>query len=309
VFDAKTIEIFSLKLFNTVFLMIIMAKDTFLNRKTTLNLKGKILDLSTPAVMGIINLTPDSFYTNSRMSTVEQAILQVDKFLKEGAKFIDLGAYSSRPGAEDISTSEELKRILPVVDAIHNSFPEAIISIDTFRAEVARETINAGAHLINDIGAGELDKAMFQTIADLNVPYLIMHMKGTPQNMKHQADYTNITLDVVSYFIKKVESLRNLGIKDLIIDPGFGFAKDLEHNYELLGHLEDLKIFGLPIMVGFSRKSMVYKPLGGSAKEALNGTTILNTLALIKGANILRVHDVKAAMECITLTEKVQQSS
>jgi dihydropteroate synthase len=309
VFDAKTIEIFSLKLFNTVFLMIIMAKDTFLNRKTTLNLKGKILDLSTPAVMGIINLTPDSFYTNSRMSTVEQAILQVDKFLKEGAKFIDLGAYSSRPGAEDISTSEELKRILPVVDAIHNSFPEAIISIDTFRAEVAKETINAGAHLINDIGAGELDEAMFQTIADLNVPYLIMHMKGTPQNMKHQANYTDITLDVVSYFIKKVESLRKLGIKDLIIDPGFGFAKDLDHNYELLGHLEDLKIFGLPILVGFSRKSMAYKPLGSSAKEALNGTTILNTLALIKGANILRVHDVKAAMECITLTEKVQQSS
>jgi dihydropteroate synthase len=286
--------------------MIIMAKDTFLNRKTTLNLKGKILDLSTPAVMGIINLTPDSFYSNSRMSTVEQALLEAERFLNEGAKFIDIGAYSSRPGAEDISISEELKRILPVVDAIHNNFQEAIISIDTFRAEVARETINAGAHLINDISAGELDEAMFQTIADLNVPYLIMHMKGTPQNMKQQAEYTDITLDVVSYFIKKVESLRKLGINDLMIDPGFGFAKNLDHNYELLAHLEDLKIFGLPILVGVSRKSMVYKPIGGSAKEALNGTTILNTLALTKGANILRVHDVKEAMECITLIEKVQ---
>jgi dihydropteroate synthase len=285
-----------------------MAKDTFLNRKTTLNLKGKIIDLSKPAVMAILNITPDSFFKNSRVSTIENALLKVEHFLKHGAKFIDLGAYSSRPGAEDISIAEELRRILPVVDAILGSYPDVILSIDTFRAEVARETIKAGAHIINDISAGELDQKMFETVADLNVPYLMMHMKGTPQNMKQLSDYKDISLEVVSYFVKKVETLRKLGVKDLLLDPGFGFAKDLHQNYKLLNRLEDLKIFGLPFLVGFSRKSMVYQPLGLNAAEALNGTTILNTLALQKGASILRVHDVKEAMECITLVEKIQQS-
>jgi dihydropteroate synthase len=284
-----------------------MAKDTFLNRKTTLNLKGKLVDLSTPAVMGILNLTPDSFYTSSRVASIEQALLKTESFLNEGAKFIDIGGYSSRPGAENISANEELDRIIPVVEAIHKNFPEALLSIDTFRAEVARQTIAAGAHLINDISAGNLDEAMFETIAELNVPYILMHMKGTPQNMQKEPSYKNVSLEVVGYFAEKVTALRKLGVKDLIIDPGFGFAKNLDHNYELLSHLEDFKIFGLPFLVGFSRKSMVYKPLGSSAAEALNGTTILNTIALIKGANILRVHDVKAAAECITLIQKLRQ--
>jgi len=284
-----------------------MAKDTFLNRKTTLNLKGKIVDLTTPAVMGILNLTPDSFYSNSRTSSIEDALVIAEKFLAEGAKYIDIGAYSSRPGAEDISVKEELNRIVPVVDAISSKFPEAFISIDTFRAEVASETVAAGAHIINDISAGDLDENMFETVANLNVPYLIMHMKGTPQNMKQLATYTDISMEIVTYFTKKLEKLRALGIKDIVLDPGFGFAKDLDQNYEVLARLEDLKIFGLPFLVGFSRKSMVYKPLGTNAAEALNGTTILNTLALLKGASILRVHDVREAVDCITLTQKVQQ--
>jgi dihydropteroate synthase len=284
-----------------------MAKDTFLNRKSTLNIKGKIIDLTTPAVMGILNLTPDSFYSNSRTSSIEDALVIAEKFLAEGAKYIDIGAYSSRPGAEDIGVKEELNRIVPVVDAISSKFPEAIISIDTFRAEVASETVAAGAHLINDISAGDLDENMHETVAKLNVPYLIMHMKGTPQNMKQLASYTDISLEIITYFTKKIEKLRALGIKDILLDPGFGFAKDLDQNYEVLARLEDLKIFSLPYLVGFSRKSMVYKPLGTNAAEALNGTTILNTLALLKGASILRVHDVREAVECITLTQKAQQ--
>ena len=257
--------------------------------------------------MGILNLTPDSFYSNSRTSSIEDALVIAEKFLAEGAKYIDIGAYSSRPGAEDISVKEELNRIVPVVDAISSKFPEAFISIDTFRAEVAAETVAAGAHIINDISAGDLDENMFETVANLNVPYLIMHMKGTPQNMKQLATYTDISMEIVTYFTKKLEKLRALGIKDIVLDPGFGFAKDLDQNYEVLARLEDLKIFGLPFLVGFSRKSMVYKPLGTNAAEALNGTTILNTLALLKGASILRVHDVREAVECITLTQKVQQ--
>ena len=284
-----------------------MAKDTFLNRKTTLNIKGKLVDLSTPAVMGILNLTPDSFYSNSRVASIDQALLKTKNFLEEGAKFIDVGAYSSRPGAAHISTNEELDRVVPIVEAIHSNFPEAILSIDTFRAEVAKQTIAAGGHIINDISAGDLDEAMFETIADLNVPYILMHMKGTPQNMQQDPSYKNVSLEVIGDLAEKVAALRKLGMKDLIIDPGFGFAKNLDHNYELLSHLEDFKIFGLSLLVGFSRKSMVYKPLGANASEALNGTTILNTVALMKGANILRVHDVKAAAECIALIQKLQQ--
>ncbi len=284
-----------------------MAKDTFLNRKTTLNVKGKLVDLSTPAVMAILNLTPDSFYKNSRASSIDEVLLKTETFVNEGAKFIDLGAYSSRPGALNINIQEELDRMIPIVEALHKNFPDVWLSIDTFRAEVAEQSIISGAHLINDIAAGELDGAMFETIARLGVPYIMMHMKGTPQTMQLEPVYEDITLEVVSYFIKKIEILRKLGVKDLILDPGFGFAKTLEHNYELLNRLEDLKVFGLPYLVGFSRKSMVYKPLGSSASEALNGTTALNTMALLKGASILRVHDVKAAVECITLVEKMQQ--
>jgi len=285
-----------------------MAKDTFLNRKTTLNLKGKLIDLERPAVMGILNVTPDSFYDPSRMSGKDAVLGQVEKFLEAGARFIDIGAYSSRPGAADISPDEELSRIIPAVEAIHQHFPEAILSIDTFRAVVAKNSIEAGAHIINDISGGALDEAMFQTVADLDVPYILMHMKGSPQNMHLDIAYDNLLLEVVDYFSKKVAQLRALGVKDIILDPGFGFAKKRHHSYELLNHMEDLKIFGLSMLAGVSRKSMIYQELGTTAADALNGTSVLNTIALLKGASILRVHDVKEAMECIKLVELTQRS-
>jgi dihydropteroate synthase len=284
-----------------------MAKDTFLNRKITLNLKGELIDLSKTAVMGILNLTPDSFYDRSRVSSVDSALKRIETYLQEGASFIDIGAYSSRPGADEVNTDEELKRILPVVAAISKRFPEAKLSVDTFRARVAKESIEAGAHLINDISAGNMDEAMFETVAALKVPYIVMHMQGTPQTMQQNPVYTDIAMEVTGYFADKVYALKKLGLTDLILDPGFGFAKNQDHNYILLNKMEHLNIFGLPLLVGFSRKSMIYKFLGITPEEALNGTTVLNTLALQKGAAILRVHDVKAAMECITLVEKMRQ--
>ena len=284
-----------------------MAKDTFLNRKRTLNTKGRMLSLDQPWVMGILNITPDSFYAESRSASVESALERAELLLKEGADCLDIGAYSSRPGAADISTKQELDRLLPVIAAIHAGFPEAVLSVDTFRAEVAEAAINAGAHMINDISSGALDQQMFATVASLQVPYIMMHMKGTPQDMRQHASYDNISLDVIDYFSQRIAQLRGLGVKDIILDPGFGFAKTLEHNFELLQKLEDFKIFELPLLVGLSRKSMVYQLLESNAKEALNGTTVLNTFALMKGANILRVHDVKEARECITLVEKLKQ--
>ena len=283
-----------------------MAKDTFLNRKTTLNLQGRLVDISKPTVMGILNLTPDSFYNNSRIDNADDALRRTETFLNEGAKFIDIGAYSSRPGAAEVSEAEELSRMVPIVEIINKKFPEAWLSIDTFRAKVAKESIEAGAHLINDISGGELDEAMFQTAADLQVPYILMHMRGTPQNMQQQTGYSNIGLDLVDYFSQKIAALRKLGVKDIILDPGFGFAKTTDENYQLLNQLEELDIFELPLLVGFSRKSMIYNFLGNDPQEALNGTTILNTIALMKGAGILRVHDVKAAAECIALVEKTR---
>jgi dihydropteroate synthase len=284
-----------------------MAKDTFLNRKITLNLKGELIDLSRPCVMGILNLTPDSFYGNSRINSVDQALERAENCLKEGAAFIDIGAYSSRPGADEVSTDEELNRIIPAVAAISRRFPEAKLSIDTFRAKVARESVEAGAHLVNDISGGELDEQMFETVASLKTPYILMHMKGSPQTMQQSPVYNNIGLDVVDYFENKINVLKQLGVNDIILDPGFGFAKTISHNYELLNRLQNLDIFGLPLLAGFSRKSMIYKFLGISPEEALNGTTVLNTIALQKGVSILRVHDVKAAMECISLVEKVHE--
>lgn len=256
--------------------------------------------------MAILNITPDSFYNSSRARSVDDALIKTETFLKEGAAFIDIGAYSSRPGAADISTADELKRIIPVIEAIHKRFPEAILSIDTFRAQVAQEGIEAGAHLINDISGGELDEAMFETVAKLGVPYILMHMKGTPQTMHIEPNYENVVLEVVDYFVHKLAALRALGVKDILLDPGFGFAKRRVHSFELLNHLEDLKIFGLSMLAGLSRKSMIYKSLNTSAEEALNGTTVVNTIALLKGASILRVHDVRAAVECIKLVEKTQ---
>jgi dihydropteroate synthase len=282
-----------------------MAKDTFLNRKVTLNLKGELFDLTRPCVMGILNLTPDSFYGNSRISSIDAALQRVENCLNEGASFIDIGAYSSRPGAAEVSTDEELKRIVPVVTAISQHFPEARLSIDTFRAQVAKETINAGAHIVNDISGGELDPFMFETVAALQVPYVLMHMKGDPQTMQQAPVYENIGLEVVDYFAGKVHQLKQLGVHDIILDPGFGFAKTTDHNYQLLNQMGHLDLFGLPVLVGFSRKSMIYKLLGTTPEESLNGTSILNTIALQKGATFLRVHDVKAAAECITLVEKM----
>lgn len=278
-----------------------MAKDTFLNGKTTVNLKGKLLDLAVPAVMAILNITPDSFYAGSRSNTVDDALRRAEGFLNDGAKFIDIGAYSSRPGAAELSPDEELQRLLPVIEAITKKLPEAILSIDTFRARVAKEAILAGAHMINDISAGTMDEAMFETVAELQVPYIIMHMKGTPQTMQQHTQYQDIGMEVVSYFAAKVTALKKLGVKDIIIDPGFGFAKTLEQNYELFRQMDDLQVIGLPMLVGISRKSMIYKLLDTTPEAALNGTTVLNTLALQKGAAILRVHDVREAVECIKI--------
>lgn len=285
-----------------------MAKDTFLNRKVTLNSKGNLIDLSKPAVMAILNITPDSFYSQSRINTIDEALKRTATFIQEGAQFIDLGAYSSRPGANHVSEAEELERLIPIVEAIVKEFPNMLISIDTFRAKVAEAAILSGAHLINDISAGNLDEAMFDTVAKLQVPYIMMHMKGTPQNMQENPFYENISNEVLTYFIEKLSHLRTLGVKDIIIDPGFGFAKTIDHNYKLLQEMESLNILALPILVGFSRKSMLTKFLDIKSEEALNGTTVLNTISLQKGATILRVHDVKAAMECIKLSEKVKNA-
>ncbi len=282
-----------------------MAKDTFLNPKFTLNSKGKLIDLSRPAVMAILNLTPDSFYKDSRITNIDEALKRTADFLQAGAKFIDLGAYSSRPGATHISEEEELSRLIPIVEALSREFPEALLSIDTFRAKIAEIAINAGAHLINDISAGNLDEKMFDTIAKLNVPYIMMHMKGNPQTMQENPAYKNIASEVHSYFEDKISQLKQKDVTDIIIDPGFGFAKSIDHNYELLQKMEGLYDFGLPILVGFSRKSMITKVLQNKADEALNGTTVLNTIALMKGASIIRVHDVKEAVECIELVNRL----
>lgn len=282
-----------------------MAKDTFLNRKQTLNCKGKLIDISKPSVMAILNITPDSFYNKSRVSNADEALTQAEKFINAGAKFIDVGAYSSRPGAADVSETEETERLVQIVAAINQTFPETLISVDTFRAKVAEEAINAGAHIINDIAAGNLDDKMFETVAKLQVPYIMMHMKGTPQNMQDSPSYENVTKEVFSYFSEKIQTLSALGVKDIILDPGFGFAKTLDHNYELLRNMQMLNFFELPLLVGFSRKSMITKALNIKTEEALNGTTVLNTTALLKGANILRVHDVKEAVECVELVKRL----
>ncbi|MBB5440879.1 dihydropteroate synthase [Pedobacter sp. AK017] len=281
-----------------------MAKDTFLNRKTTLNLGGKLVDLRPPAVMGILNLTTDSFYSKSRTATVEQALERAEIILKEGGQFIDIGAYSSRPGAADVPAQEEKEKVVAAVEAIAAAFPEALLSIDTFRAEVAKAAIEAGAYLINDISAGSMDEAMFETVAELGVPYIIMHMRGTPKTMQQNTSYQYLLPEMLDYFSDKVSRLKKLGVKDIILDPGFGFAKTLDQNYLVMQRLQELDIFELPVLAGLSRKSMIYKFLGEGPEGALNGTTVLNTMALLKGANILRVHDVKAAAECIALVHK-----
>lgn len=282
-----------------------MAKDTFFTKKSTLNVRGKLIDLAPPKVMGIINITPDSFYAGSRKQTAEDALAQAGKMLADGAHFLDIGAYSSRPGAVDISVQEELDRLLPIIEAISKNYPEAILSVDTFRSAVALAAINAGAHIINDISGGALDDNMFATIAKLQVPYVMMHMRGTPQNMVQQTDYTDVFGEVFDYFAERVYRLRGMGVHDVIIDPGFGFAKTHAQSYELMRRLHEFERLELPILVGVSRKRMVYNLTGGTAADALNGTTVLNTIALSKGANILRVHDVKEAVEAVKIWSAV----
>lgn len=266
-----------------------------------MNAGGKLIDLSSPKVMGILNITPDSFYDGGRHNTVGTALAQAEKLLTAGADILDLGAYSSRPGAADVSAVEESTRLLPVIEAILTRFPEATLSIDTFRADVARASIAAGAHIINDISGGTLDDEMFATVAHLQVPYILMHMRGTPDTMQQLTDYDDVVREVNLFFGKQVAALRQLGVRDIILDPGFGFAKTLAQNYELLSRLETLHMHGTPILGAVSRKSMIYKKLDIKPEDALNGTTVLNTALLLKGVHILRVHDVKAAKEAIAL--------
>lgn len=281
------------------------AKDTFFSRKLTINCGGELLDLSNPRIMGILNITPDSFYDGGKYATHTQIIERVQQMINEGCDILDIGAYSSRPGAKDISEKEEINRLTPIIELIKKHFPDIILSIDTFRAVVAEHVIeNFKIEIINDISAGDMDSRMFEVIARHQVPYIMMHMQGTPQNMQDNPKYKNVVKEVIRYFAKKVDHLKLLGINDLIIDPGFGFGKTIDHNYQLLKHLHDFKIFELPILAGLSRKSMIYKYLNLSPNEALNGTSILNTLAILGGANILRVHDVKEAKETILLTQK-----
>jgi dihydropteroate synthase len=278
-----------------------VAKDTVFQKKTTLNAKGRVIDLSTPKVMGIINLTPDSFYANSRQPTVADAVEQAKKMLIDGAALLDLGAYSSRPGAEDISVQQEMDRLLPVVEALAANFPDAVLSVDTFRSSVAETAIKAGAHIINDISGGQLDADMFATVARLQVPYILMHMKGTPKTMSSMAVYDDVFAEVFDYFVERYAQLKKLGVSDVILDPGFGFAKKPEHGYALLNRMDEFEKLGLPVLAGVSRKKMIYSLLNITADEALNGTTVLNTIALSKGADILRVHDVKPAVEAVKL--------
>ena len=271
----------------------------------TINCKGILVDLVTPKIMGILNVTPNSFFDGGKYKNETEILSQVEKMLLDGATFIDVGAYSSKPNAEFVSEQEEISRIVPVVNLILKHFPETIISIDTFRSEVAKASIESGAAIINDISAGNLDDKMLEIIAKYNVPYIMMHMRGNPQTMQTLTNYEDIVKEMLFYFSEKVAMARSFGINDLIIDPGFGFAKTIAQNYEVFQKMELFNMLELPLLIGVSRKSMIYKTLDTSIENALNGTTVLNTLALTKGAKILRVHDVKEAMECVTLFNKI----
>ncbi len=278
-------------------------------QQTTINCGGKLLDLSEPIIMGILNVTPDSFYDGGQLENEQAILFQADKMMREGATILDIGGMSSRPGAELISVEEELKRVIPAVKLIAKNLPNAIISVDTVQSEVARQAIENGAHIINDISAGQIDEAMYETVADLQVPYILMHMQGQPKTMQLNPNYDDIVHDVLDFFVGEIEDLRDLGVKDIIIDPGFGFGKTIEHNYEMLRKMHTFQMLGVPILAGLSRKSMIYKVLENSPKEALNGTTAVNIVALQQGAKILRVHDVKEAVECVTLFKHIRQNS
>ncbi len=281
-------------------------RDTVFYSKKTLKLNGQIIDLATPSVMGILNVTPDSFYDGGKHLTPHKILQQAEKMLLEGATILDIGGYSTRPHAEEVLEKEEIKRVKEAITLVIKHFPTAKISVDTFRSSVAKVAVAEGAALVNDISGGSLDPTLFETVAKLQVPYVLMHSRGTPQTMTTQTNYDNIVQDLLTYFHQKLAILRSLGIVDIIIDVGFGFAKTKEQNFELLKNLDLFRLLGVPVLVGVSRKSMIYKTLAVSAEEALNGTTALNMLALSKGVSLLRVHDVKEAIQAIRLFEQMR---
>ncbi len=274
----------------------------------TLNCKGRLLVMDKPVVMGIINATPDSFYSGSRFEGTAAILHQAEQMIKDGAAILDIGGQSTKPGSLRISAEEELQRVIGPVEAVHKKFPEIVLSVDTFYSKVATEAIAAGASIINDISAGKIDEMMIATVASLQVPYILMHMQGTPETMQQQPQYENVTREVLDFFIWKVDALHKAGIKDIIIDPGFGFGKTIAHNFELLKHLTVFKMLNCPVLLGVSRKSTIYKTLGITVAEALNGTTVLNTIGLMNGATILRVHDVKEAVETIKLFDACRKA-
>ena len=276
--------------------------------KYTLNCNGQLVWLEDPAIMGILNITPDSFYEASRVNAIDQALAMAESMIKDGATFIDIGGTSSRPGAGISKAEEELRRVLPIIRAIHDRFPDTIISVDTYHSLVAKESVSAGASIVNDISAGRIDEAMYQTVADLEIPYVLMHMSGDPTNMQVNPIYDNVTLSVLDFFIEEIGKLRQLLVKDIIIDPGFGFGKTIEHNYQLLNGLHTFRFLECVVLAGISRKSMIYKALDISPELALNGTTALHMKALDQGAKILRVHDVKEAVECVKLWKLLQEN-
>ena len=280
-------------------------QQTTYNLQTSINCKGQLIDLSLPKVMGILNLTPNSFYDGGKYKNSDEIVNQVDKMLCDGATFIDVGSYSSKPNSEFVYEKEELNRLLPIINLLLDKFPNLILSVDTFRSEVAQKAVENGVALVNDISAATLDEKMLETVSKLQVPYIMMHIKGNPQTMQSLANYDDIVKEMIFYFSERIQLARSFGINDLILDLGFGFAKTVDQNYEVLQKLELFSMLELPLLAGISRKSMIYKTLNITPKEALNGTTILNTIALQKGAKILRVHDVKEAVECITLFTKL----
>lgn len=282
-----------------------MQNKVFSSNKT-LNVGGRLIHFDSPKIMGILNITPDSFFDGGELTDEKSVLRKAEKMISDGADFIDVGGYSSRPGASDISQEEELDRVIPTIEAIIKRFPECILSIDTFRSEVAKQAIESGALMVNDISGGALDSEMFALVARHHVPYILMHMKGTPQTMKSMAEYENLISEILDYFHSKIDQLQQLGVADIMIDPGFGFAKTITHNFELLKHLELLKVLNQPMVIGLSRKSMIWKTLNTDPENALNGTTVLNTIALLKGASILRIHDVKEAVEAVKLTNFVR---
>ena len=278
-------------------------------RPQNINVKGKLIDLSVPRVMGIINVTPDSFFSGSRAESEGEIIEKAGMMLEEGADFLDIGGWSSRPGAGEITPEEEMKRVINAVRVVSSEFPEAVISVDTYRNEIAeRAILEYGAAMINDIAGGEADRLMFQTVARLQVPYIMMHMQGKPDTMQENPFYEDVTAEIIRWFGERIVKLHSMGVNDIIIDPGFGFGKNIRHNFELLKHLSDFSITGLPLLAGVSRKSMIWKTLGITPEEALNGTTVLNTVALLAGADILRVHDVKEAVQAVKLVQSMKNS-